>query len=59
MSDFNQAARYLIRRVPDGFFAGWGRRSVQRLLGDPNKRGEVRAEVSLTSFLAHLRDRPA
>jgi hypothetical protein len=30
---------------------------LERLLGDPNKRVEVRAEVSLTSFLADLQHR--
>jgi hypothetical protein len=30
---------------------------LERLLGDPNKRVEVRSEVSLTSFLSDLQGR--
>jgi hypothetical protein len=32
------------------------REDLERLLGDPNKRVEVRADVSLASFLADLQD---
>jgi hypothetical protein len=35
------------------------REDLERLLGDPNRRVEVRSEASLTSLLADLRGRSA